>query len=321
MLSVSVIKMEHKVYQNRVEINKLQEDVGYMTYNNVLVPLDCSRLAESVLPYAISLATVFGFNITLYHACSPESCQSFEMHRDYLNRKVEIIKRQLSQFGGKDSNKLGIRAREVQSRLGIGYPAEEIIRYSNDNNISLVLISRHGQSGMRQWMVGSTAEKVIYASRVPVWLVQVPFPNINFDVQCSVGTILVLLDGSEKAESILPYVEALAVQQTGKLPEIILFTVFDPKTTSNFPNYNAAQDYLTGLEKRFDGTGLNVSFVVREGKPELEIIDYANSKLTQVDLVSMTTHGESTQNDYGLGSVAEKVISKVSIPILVVRPD
>lgn len=291
-----------------------------MKYENVLVPLDCSRLAESVLPYAVSLSDKFGLDIILYHACSPEGCHSVAVHKDYINRKVEVIKSWLSRRENIVGKPLQARAVEVRGVSGVGYPAEEIIRYSNENGISLVLVSRHGQSGIRQWVIGSTADKVIRASTVPVCLVQVPFSDRTFNANWPMGKIVVLLDGSKEAESILPYVEALASQQIDGSPGVILFTVFDPQVSLPFPNYSAVQHYLTGLEKGFHADKLQVSQVIHQGKPAREIIAHANSDLTPFDLIAMTTYGESSLNGHGLGSITEKVISEVSTPILMVRP-
>lgn len=292
-----------------------------MKYKNVLVPLDCSRLAESVLPYAVSISDKFGLDILLCHICSPENCQSVDVHRDYIKRKVEVIKQKLSQRGLVEDNRFHGRIAEVLGISGVGYPAEEIIRYGNENDVSLILISRHGQSGIRQWVIGSTADKIIRASSAPVCLIQVPFTEKNVDLQRSVGTLLVLLDGSKEAESILPHVEALARQQFDESLKVILFTVFDPKATTSFANHNGAIDYLAGIGKRFNGANLNVSCVIRKGKPAPEIIAFVNSELTPFDHIAMTTTSESSPIGHGLGSVAEKVISGVSTPILMVRPD
>lgn len=291
-----------------------------MKHKNVLVPLDCSRLAESVLPYALSLSGKFGLDMVIYHACSPESCQSVAVHKDYINRKVKVIKERLAQTDNIKGNPFISRTVEVRGVSEVGYPAEEIIRYSNENDTRLILVSRHGQSGIRQWVIGSTADKIIRASSVPVCLVQVPFSDRTFNINWSTGKILVLLDGSKEAEAILSYVEALAGQQIDGSPNVILFTVFDPQATLAFHNYSAVKDYLTGLEKGFSANNLPVSSIVHEGKPAREIIAYANSQLTPFDVIAMTTYGESVPNGHGLGSIAEKVISEVTTPILMVRP-
>ena len=287
----------------------------------MLVPLDCSRLAESVLPYAVWLSNRFGLDITLFHACTPEICDFIEVHQDYINRKVEIIKRRLSQIREKKSDKLQDRVVEVRGICAIGYPAEEIINYSNENNISLILIARHGRSGVRQWAVGSVADKVLRVSRVPVWLIQVPFLEDTFEVCQPMKRILVLLDGSDIAESVLPHVEVLTKQQNSELTDVILLTAFDPATNSHFLNYGMVMDYLIEVEKRFKDTDLSVRYDIQEGSPARKIIDYANSNLATLDLIAMTTYGWSAPNGLGLGNVAEKVTLGVSVPILLVRPE
>ena len=76
----------------------------------------------------------------------------------------------------------------------------------------------------------------------------------------------------------------------------------------------------TELEKRFEDTNLSICCDIRKGSPAHECMAYANSDLTPLDLIAFTTSWESAPNIFGLGSIAQKVISKVSIPVLLVRP-
>jgi len=290
-------------------------------YQNILVPLDCSKLAESILPYAVWLSNRVGSDITLFHACTPEHCEFIDMHQEYVSQKVEIIKRRLLYIRNGKSTQHKDKPVDVRGTLVIGYPPEEIIQYSNGNNISMILIARHGQSGIKQWAIGGVADKVIRASSVPVWLTNVPFSEKTFEMHQSIGKILVLLDGSDVAECVLPYVKALVEQQNDKSTDVILLTVFDPEINSPFLNYGAIMDYLAEVEKRFSDADLNLRHHILEGNPAREIIAHANSNLASHDLIAMTTYGWSASNGLGLGNVSEKVIKRASVPVLLIIPD
>ena len=51
-----------------------------------------------------------------------------------------------------------------------GKPAEEIIKYSKDNNVDLIVMSTHGRSGFSRIVFGSVADKVLRQSEVPLLL-------------------------------------------------------------------------------------------------------------------------------------------------------
>jgi nucleotide-binding universal stress UspA family protein len=56
----------------------------------------------------------------------------------------------------------------AKTEILAGNPAEEIIKYSQKNNVDLIIMSTRGRSGISRWVFGSVAEKVIRNSTVPV---------------------------------------------------------------------------------------------------------------------------------------------------------
>ena len=56
----------------------------------------------------------------------------------------------------------------MRGELAVGCPAEEIVRYADENNIALILMATHGRSGIGRWAMGSVADKVLRASKKPV---------------------------------------------------------------------------------------------------------------------------------------------------------
>ena len=138
--------------------------------------------------------------------------------------------------------------------------------------------------------------------------------------------ILVPLDGSELAASILPQVEDLARSEQA---EITLFTVgnisglahvaaTDPSLVDSARGAlkNAAEKNLTDLVNGMKEKGLKAGWVYREGIPAPEIVQYAADG--SCDLIAMATHGRG-EVAWVLGSVAEKVISHASMPVLLMR--
>lgn len=163
-------------------------------------------------------------------------------------------------------------------------------------------------------------------------------------------TILVPLDGSEFSLRILQVIRDQFDPQEANL---ILFRVTDPPmlmadrfatelTASALPVGGTYQTYSQALDARYaetvkeretyrsqllselrrvaeplESAGYAVSVEVVFGEPSQRIIEYVQDK--GVDLVAMTTHGRTGLSRALLGSVAERVLRSVSVPILLVR--
>ena len=139
-------------------------------FKKILVPLDGSELSESALTNVIDITTdCHALEVILMKIREPldpnvigtldakvavELDQAYrDEAADYLDKIVENLK------------KKGIHAKtEVLS----GNPAEEIIKYSQKNDIDLIIMSTRGRSGISRLVFGSVAEKVIRNSTIPV---------------------------------------------------------------------------------------------------------------------------------------------------------
>ena len=78
-----------------------------------------------------------------------------------------------------------------------------------------------------------------------------------------------------------------------------------------------SRNYLSSIENRLKDIGINVRSVVLVGKPVDEILDYA-SKIP-LNLIVMSSHGESGISRWAYGSVADKIIHRASGPVFLVR--
>ena len=152
--------------------------------------------------------------------------------------------------------------------------------------------------------------------------------------------MLVPLDGSELAEAILPHVEALGkgmnldtilvrvVRPVGDVPVAeavnLPFSAIAPEpvapVTTEDKTQNEvehAQSYLARIEERLRDKGVRVRSVVLVGSPAEEIVSY--SKMGDIDVVAMCTHGRTGVQRVVYGSVAGAVMRQTGIPVLMLR--
>lgn len=145
-------------------------------------------------------------------------------------------------------------------------------------------------------------------------------------------TILVPLDGSALAETILPYARlwAHATDRTLTLLQVIPApAVPDPLLGTVAPDtvpyptwtarHQAAQQYLSALGPRLNEAGHTVHIAIREGDAATMIVAYAAGEAA-VAGIALSTHGHGGLDRLLLGSVAEQVLHSAPKPLLVMRP-
>jgi nucleotide-binding universal stress UspA family protein len=141
-------------------------------------------------------------------------------------------------------------------------------------------------------------------------------------------TILVPLDGSKRAEAILPHVEQLAPRFGAR---VVLVRVIEPIPYVMGPEgtpivlheqelkqrRSDAEAYLAARQGAFQEKGIEAEWSTLQGPVVGAIIEAAESE--GADLIAMASHGRSGLSQCFYGSVAAGVLHRVDRPLLVVR--
>ena len=122
--------------------------------------------------------------------------------------------------------------------------------------------------------------------------------------------ILVPLDGSKLAEGALPYAEGVATRLHS---EVILLTVCAPGDCFDLP----LKAYLEKRAGELSSLGIKTSPVVVQGNAANEILDFAEKN--DINLIISSTHGHTGPSIWPLGSIANKILQKSRIPLLLIR--
>jgi nucleotide-binding universal stress UspA family protein len=175
---------------------------------------------------------------------------------------------------------------------------------------------------VQRLLLGSVAGKVVQAASTPVLLVPADAKNPQGDL-VEFKRLIAPLDGSELAESILPYVTALC-KCLGM--ELILLRSYNP----NFPGssirkreisqivHDSAEAYVKEKAAQLRKEGVEkVAYKVLEGGPAEEIVDFAIE--TPNSVTALCTHGRHGISRWMLGSVTNGVIQCSEEPVLVIR--
>lgn len=149
--------------------------------------------------------------------------------------------------------------------------------------------------------------------------------------------VVVLLDGSELAEQVLPHVAGIVQGRDSEVhllsvapsvlptmaPGVEIYPIY---LTADYLSIEAAErerieqnlrQYLEGIAERLRPVTQKIKTVVRFGQPAEEILQYAEE--VGADLIAMCTHGRSGLSRWVYGSVADKVLRGAECPVLLVR--
>jgi nucleotide-binding universal stress UspA family protein len=282
----------------------------------ILVPLDGSALAEAILPVAEALARDYEAELVLLRAVPMPDVESLDPagEADLTSAKVYLT-RIASQLKAQGLPRVGWK-------LPPSPPAQAIADATSREQVDLVAMATHGRGAVGRLLLGSVAEAVVRAVSAPVLLVR----GSPTWTERGIGSILVPLDGSQAAEGVLPVVERLAgpfdytihlLHVVEPLPAYV--TVEAPAALGEAlqGQQAAAREFLARTAQGVEAQGLRVQSSVRTGPVVSEIRDYVTTN--GIGLVAMATHGRTGLARVLMGSVSERVVREVPVPVLLWR--
>lgn len=294
-------------------------------YKKMLVLLDGSELAEVVFRYARELSGRLDLDLDLLHVVTPQEEDQLPMRRAYIERMAKLLCDEAQKLSASTSPAGVEKCIEAKGVVAIGDPADEIIKYIDENSVDLVMLSTRGKSGSKVWNIGSVATKVTHASKVPVWLVPAELRDEILEDSLPNRPLLVPLNGSEVAEAAIPYVVSVARQRAEAAGEMILVHVAEhPTTFYNADHLKAAEAdrdrikaYLEGVAAPLRAQGFSVRTEVLIGDPATAVLQHIRYNPPQ--LVAMATRGRRGLSRFVFGSVTEEIMHSLKkTPMLLI---
>jgi nucleotide-binding universal stress UspA family protein len=217
-----------------------------------------------------------------------------------------------------------LKERRVRARVHVDWGRPHIVIGSaaDREDADLIVMTTHGRSGISRWTLGSAADKVLRTLSTPLILIH---PTTGAPLPGSVERIVVPLDGSALAEAALPEAERLARTMDGSLllvravvPAALVYGGEGlPGALPALEDMEAeAKHYLERVAERIRERGVEVGVAVAVGVPAEVILDLADNG---ANLVVMTTHGRSGLDRAVFGSVADAVVRRGELPVMVIR--
>jgi nucleotide-binding universal stress UspA family protein len=301
---------------------------------SLMVPLDGSGFSEYSLPLAGKVARLTGASLHLAHVHAPYepdqllfttpfqfehvSMAEYDMrHRDDEERYMSGLADRLSGEGASVDAKI-LDGEEV---------VDELMDYADTVESDMIVMTSHGRSGLSRTWLGSVADALVRRTNRPIIVMHPKAALTVPDLGRSIRRILVALDGSALAESVLGPASDLA-RATGArltLAQVVArpqsFGEASAAAGAGFvdPDYAEAVRYLEATAVPLRHTGLEVATHVRAGLAPAPMLTQMADQLL-ADLVAIATHGRGGVKRTLLGSVADQLLRSTSVPILVMRP-
>jgi len=216
----------------------------------------------------------------------------------------------------------------VKVELREGKAAENVVDYAQDSGVELIILSSHGQSGLSGWNVSGAVQKIIQRARTSVMIVrayQPAYPEID---SLRYQRIMVPLDGSQRAEAVLPVANNLARLHEAEI--LAVHVVRQPEIPRRTPptpedielvqriterNRVEAEHYFEELDNRIDAR-LETRLMVGDSVPGLleSVVEEEN-----VDLVLLSAHGYTGESRWPYGSTVISFIAYGIAPLLIVQ--
>jgi nucleotide-binding universal stress UspA family protein len=284
----------------------------HKTIKKIAVLLDGSVYAAQALPAAKRICQASGASMTLLSGVKSYSHGPQEQFNADLAARERYLDSIIEQLEADGFN--------VDKAVRMGSIAEVTQAFVEAADIDLVVTTTRGKSGEKHWMSGGVSSKLMMRLNIPVYLVQGDQPK---DLGRKPIKILVALDGSIKAENILPYARTF-----GQLYDCELTLLSVPQIPET-ENYRAPADvveslraeavakmenFLEAVARDLEKDGLKVSTVVKGSRPATTIVETAEEG--EYGLIALTSNGRGTFDRMIMGADSERVVASTNRCVL-----
>jgi nucleotide-binding universal stress UspA family protein len=296
-------------------------------YRRLLVPLDGSRLAETVLVVVERLAAVYRATVVLLHVIERGAPATVHGER-HLRTAVEA-QTYLEGLAARLSAG-GLTVETHAHDVPEGDVARSIVAHAEEGGADLIALCTHGGGGLRDLLVGSIAQQVLRRGTAPVLLTR-PDPS-GCAAPFAPRIVLVPLDGTAAAEVALATAQDVAGHVGAALHLVMVVATLGtvrgerqalaqalPMATRAELDLEGedARRYLDGVADRLRAGATAVTAEVRRGDTLSALA--AETAEAGVGLVVMATHGHAGVQAIWAGSVATRLLVRTRVPLLLLR--
>jgi universal stress protein A len=290
----------------------------------ILCPVDFSDASRGALRYARAIAQHFGSRLVILAVEDPMLTEAIDLGTGVI-WDPEATRRELAHFASGVLHGNPLRTGEVEYVVAVGKPAKQILHTAQEEACDLIVMSTHGLTGVRKLFFGSTTERVLRETTIPV-LATPPAddgPITLREIPHAVGRILVPLDLTDASVHQIQIARGLAeALQVPLIATHVVEPVRSPLTARlHLPSIEVerrtrAEDRLHELLAAAPQTR-RPEALIAYGDPAEEIAKIARDR--QAGLIVVGLHGSPVLGPR-MGSVTYRVLCLAPVLVLALPP-
>jgi nucleotide-binding universal stress UspA family protein len=301
-----------------------------LTVQNILVPIDFSKMSLRAIQIAMQLARRFTASIHLAHV------RQFNYAADFVTPAPPAVPFTMMSYD-QDGDRTALKQlRKVGSEFGVppanchvlngAPPFDEICRLAQIMPADLIVMPTHGRTGLKHVFLGSTAERIVQHSPCPVLVTRGSALRPEGAMRYSIKTILVPVDFSSCSREGVRYAIAFAKQFGAKITLVhatYLGYIYSSEGTAIYDIPRMQKAARKSAERKMRELVRSVKFgsvkfeaAFTEGSPVIDIC--ASAKDHDFDLIITSTHGFTGFKHVLIGSIAEQIVRHAPCSVLVV---
>ena len=297
--------------------------------SKILAATDFSEQANAAIRHAATLAKRFDAELVLMHVGSPpEPPPAGAVIPSRVVSQVTTLVEKIHAENEEELSALAEKLRadgaSIATRLTVDHPDVAIADTASEIGADLVVTGTHGRTGVQRFLLGSTAERVVRLSEVPVLVSRPPAPESGL-----YRRVLVATDFSPASERALALATELAapdaaidIQHVWQFPARAQALLGSPSAV-----HGDLQDELKAV---FAEQAEALRARHQRGQQTLRTVQDVGAAASKIqerlefegdyDLVALGSHGERGFRRFFLGSVAERITRHAPCSVLVCQP-
>jgi len=299
-----------------------------MPIRRVLVPLDGSLTAESILPHARRLAASLRATVRLMHVL--EHGRAGGLSRDSVEWRLH--RAEARSYLDQVAERLGAAGLEVDTAVVEGKPARQVIFEARSWEADLIALSSHGHGGADAFSLGSIAQKIVARAGVSIMLARAGPPPAEDAPEVKPYRLVILpVDLSRRSDWALSIGVRIARAGGGEIELLHVVSVpeLPARGSGDFVDrvyrtrlieihLEVARDYLAAMEEKLAAPDLTIRSRLLESPTVSRAL--AETTGAEVDgLLVVSAHGISGASPWPYGSVASHLIMHGTLPLLVLQ--
>ncbi|MBW2654449.1 MAG: universal stress protein [Deltaproteobacteria bacterium] len=277
----------------------------------IMCTIDFSDFTNSILSYGKSLASEFGSTLYLCHIVSGAlMVSSFgHSHIAYTDIKDDRIQH------ARDRLKKIAETSDIDCDIIVsyGHAADEIDQAARKNNVDMIIAATHGGSGVKRFLIGSVTDRLVKILSCPLLILHAQENHLISDVEENIKLKRILVGCDFSPDSELAFDYALSLAQEFQTQLYLAHVTLKKKNSLS----SRLEEQLFSMVPEESRNWCTPVTILLEGQPYKKLIDYAVQK--KVNMIVLGVHGHSLLEQFLVGSTTDRVISRASCPVLVVR--